>query len=251
MPRCQITFQRLPASVTDPASGAARWACPHCPDAEVYETVRDPDLTQYAALAYSACAADFGKPSDAQRPTLLLWGLRPECVLEPSDRRYDLYLQRGSDPYQARLQIGHEMFHRVASGGGLVCHWTHEMLACLVSVRLLRRHGSAAYAEQMEREYREQAQLLSVADMLRADPWTDAAYPPGFYGRAYAVGEALIQAVGWDRLRRLARCCRSPAGAPDVQDWIASLPTPALQEAARASLQTLDEAHGKRISRVE
>ena len=244
MPRCQRTFQRLPAAVTDPATGAARWVCPHCAEAEVYETVRDPDLAHYAQIAYSACAADFGNPPDAQRPTLLLWGLRPECVLEPIDRRYDLYLQRASDPYQARLQIGHEVFHRVASGGGLVCHWTHEMLACVVSVRLLRRHGGAEYADLMEREYLAQSEFLSLPEMIRASPWTDAVYPPGFYGRAYATGLALTQAVGWSHLRRLARCCLAASRTPDVAAWIARLPDAALQQAARAVLTPSADAQG-------
>jgi|GEM_PF-1898091 hypothetical protein len=222
MPRCQRTFERLPEGATSPGTGVRRWVCACCDPPEAYETLRDPDLLHYAGLAENACAADFGRPADASRPTLLLLGLRPECVLEPVDRRYDIYLARGSDPLQMRLQIGHEVFHRCCSQGR-VFHWTHEMLACLVSLRLLRRHGAADYAAREEARYREEARACPLAALLAADPWASAEYPPGYYGRACVVGLALSEAVGWDRLRRLARRL-TPAGVPDVAGWRDSLP---------------------------
>jgi hypothetical protein len=220
MPRCQRTFRRLGPGETLPGSGAARWTCPFCPDAEVYASVRDTDLLHYAHLAEASCRADFGDPSDAGRPTLLLFGLRPECVREPDDRRYDLYLQRDSDPYQLRLQIGHEMFHRVCSQGR-VFHWTHEMLACLVSVRLLRRHGMEDYAAQIEREYETQAERLSLTEMMRAD-LTAPPYPEGLYGRAYVTGRSLADAVGWPALCLLGRT-RNGTDIPDVAGWVRRL----------------------------
>ena len=221
MPRCQRTFRRLGPGAVVPGSGDGRWCCPYCEDAEAYATVGDADLLHYAALAETACQRDFGKPSDHQRPTLFLWGLRPECVLEPSDRRYEIYLQRGSDPFQTRLQIGHEIFHRTCSQGRIF-HWTHEMLACLVSVRLLRRHGGSDYAAVIEAEYALQAKQMSFAQMVAVD-LSQGPYPVGLYGRAYITGAALIEAVGWDRLRRLGRCLNS-RGAPDVAAWQARLP---------------------------
>jgi hypothetical protein len=232
MPRCQRTFRRLGPGETLPGSGAARWTCPFCPEAEVYEAVRDPDLLHYAHLAEASCRADFGDPTDAGRSTLLLFGLRPECVREPEDRRYDLYLQRGSDAFQLRLQIGHEMFHRVCSQGR-VFHWTHEMFACLVSVRLLRRHGSDAYAAQIEREYEAQAERLPLPAMQAAD-LSAPPYPEGLYGRAYVTGRALAEAVGWPPLCRLAHM-RKGTDIPDVAGWLKGLP-PAESEQAGAIL---------------
>ena len=233
MPRCQRTFYRLREGGRAAESGATRWVCPHCPDAEMYETVQGGDLQGYADLAYAFCADGFGPPRDAHRPTLLLLGLHPECAYEPEERRYDIYLQRGSDPWQQRLQIGHEMFHRTCSWGR-VFHWSHEMLACMVSVRLLHRHGLPEYARIIEQNWLRDADKLSLAAMQATDLWATSCYPPGFYGRAYAVGVALTEAVGWDRLRPLARrFC--PYGAPDVDGWLAGLP-PAVRARARAVL---------------
>lgn len=236
MPRCQRTFRRFSSAhaAAPDSSGSARWTCPYCPDAETYETVEASDLREYADLAFNACLRDFGSPPDSRRPFLLLRGLRPECVLEPDDRRYDIYLQSGSDPYQMRLQIGHEMFHRVAASNGLIFHWTHEMLACLVSVRLLRDCGYADYAKQMERQYLNDAAQMTFAQMTRADPWAEAAYPAGFYARAYAIGLDLLEITGWKSLCRLARCL-SPARRPDLEAWLARL-SPSTAHAARRAL---------------
>lgn len=237
MPRCQRTFRRLPD--TRPSGTGAEvgppgcWTCPHCPEArETYEVVRDPDLLQYARLAEDAACAEFGRPGDFARPVLLLYGLRPECVLEPGDRRYEIYLQRDSDPLQFRLQIGHEMFHRVCSQGRIF-HWTHEMLACLFSVRLLRRQGFTEYAAQMACQYRAEAEGFPLHGLCAADLWTMAVYPEGFYGRAYVTGCALEAAAGWPALCRLAR---APGGAaPNIAAWLAGLPAER-REAARDAL---------------
>lgn len=224
MPRCQRTFQRFSfVSQSDGGGiGIERWVCPYCPDSEIYELIHDADLLQYARLAETAAAQDFGRPGDASRNTVLLRGLRPECVFEPNDRRYDVYLQQGSDALQLRLQIGHEIFHRVCSQGG-VFHWTHEMLACLFSVRLLRLQGFEAYAAQTTEAYCREAEICPVQTLFTADLWRSSCYPPGFYGRAYVMGAALKAAVGWAALCRLARF-RGSQGVPDVTGWLDSLP---------------------------
>jgi hypothetical protein len=203
--------------------------CPYCPDAEVYTAIRDADLLQYARLAEAQAIQDFGRPGDASRNTFLIQGLRPECVFESGDRRYDIYLQQGSDALQLRLQIGHEIFHRICSQGGIF-HWTHEMLACLFSVRLLRQQGFEEYAAQTAREYRQEAENCLPETLFTADLWKMSCYPPGFYGRAYMTGAAMKAVVGWPTLCRLAR---SPLerGAPDVIRWLASLPDDARREA--------------------
>jgi hypothetical protein len=222
MPRCQRTFQRLgEASVSAERHGGARWVCPYCPEAETYETITEADLLSYVTLAEAACIQDFGPPQDRARPTVLLFGLRPECVLETVDRRYDLYVQHGSDPFQLRLQIGHEVFHRVCSRGRIF-HWTHEMLACMVSVRLLHRYGMQDYAGGAARRYADEAAALPVNAMLGLDLWSSPSHPPGFYGRAYTTGVALEQAVGWPALCRLARTL-DKNGNPDVPTWFSSL----------------------------
>lgn len=238
MPRCQRTFRRLPEGRTAPgAGGVPRWECACCPHSPAaYEAVRDPDLLSFAALAGAACVRDFGAPDDAARPSVLLLGLRPECVYEPDERRYDIYLAQGSGPWDLRLQIGHEVFHRTCSQGR-VFHWSHEMLACLVSVRLLRRLGGAGaeeYAAATDARYRAEADGLPLSELLAVDPFASADYPPGYYGRAYVTGLDLIDAAGWPALCRLARRLNR-ASEPDVAGWLSSLPTEA-EGAARAAL---------------
>jgi hypothetical protein len=179
--------------------------------------VAAPDLLQYTALALTSCCADFGKPEDASVPTVVLWGLTPECVFEPQERQYNLYLQQGSDGYQARLQIGHEIFHRVCSRGRIF-HWTHEMLACMFSVRLLRQSGANDYADQTEREYAAQAVLCSFEQMLSADLCRPP-YPPGLYGRAFVTGMDWQERYGWTALCRLPEF-RDPARLPDLPAWL-------------------------------
>ncbi len=202
-------------------AGTGTWTCPHCTDHETYSTVGDADLLAYGALARGVGTTDFGEPADAKRPEVLLWGARPECVYVPANRCYDIYLASGSDPWQARLQIGHEMFHRLA-GGGRIFHWTHEMLACLFSVRLLRQSGLGDYAGRVARQYAREAESYPLASLLCTDPWSDATYPPGYYGRAFVTGVALRDAAGYSALCRLARTL-DRVGVPDALAWRESL----------------------------
>lgn len=215
MPRCQNTFRYL-APV---AAAGGVYVCAHCDSGEIYRAVSEPDLLAFAGFALRTAAADFGEPADHRTPFLIWRGVRPECVYEPADRRYDLYLAADPDPWQARLQIGHEMFHRVA-GGARVFHWTHEMLACLFSVRLLRLCGFAEYAARTEAYFAEEGGALTQARFVGADPC--ASHDTAYYGRAFLTGRALQGAAGYAALCRLARTI-SPAGQPDVNGWLASL----------------------------
>ncbi|GAB4461830.1 MAG: hypothetical protein OHK0029_27710 [Armatimonadaceae bacterium] len=228
MPRCQRTFRRLDSSETTP-SDLQCWRCPYCPEQEIYQRILDPDLLTFARQAERFCTEHFGAPPDASFPTRLFTGLHPECVLEPRDHRYEIYLQNGSDPFQLRLQIGHEMFHRVCSQG-VVFHWTHEMLACLVSVKLLDRYGASEYAVQTVREYEQQADFLSLVSMVQVNLLTPP-YPPGFYGRAYITGRQLESTVGWEGLCRLARCLDTRR-MPDIALRLSSLEPKAAARAA-------------------
>ena len=223
MPRCQRTFRKLPAGKPLTRFGTMRWVCPHCADRETYETLSDGDLLRFAETALSSALNDFGPPDDAKRPILLLRGLFPECVRELSDKRYDIYLQTGSDSLQERLQIAHEIFHRVCSQGR-VFHWTHEMLACAFSVRVLETCGFGDYARSVCDYFNKQSAALSVLDMQTALLFAGvSAYPPGFYGRAFVTGQALNKIVGWPALCRLSRFNLTPTNpVPDVVGWSAA-----------------------------
>lgn len=216
MPRCQRTFRRLDSRGAD-RSGS--WVCPICKEQETYQKIYAPDLRQYAAAAEASCRDFFQIPEDGRRADLYL-GLFPECVFEPEGRRYDIYLQHDSDSYQLRLQIGHEIFHRVCSQG-TIYHWTHEMFACLFSVWFLGEAGFVEYKEQMDQRY-----ILEAADMslpaLTGVNFSVAPYPRGAYGRAYVTGKTLDAIVGREKLAQLVRCL-DRAGNPDPRQWINSL----------------------------
>ncbi len=217
MPRCQRTFRYL-----GDGQDSATWVCSHCGEQEAYIAIRDPDLLAYAAFAQRICGADFGEPSDADCPVFLWRGIRPECVYEPVDGCYEIYLKVNSDPLTTWLQLGHEIFHRVA-GEGRVFHWTHEMFACLISVRLLNQRGFTEYADLVTERYQAESRLCSFTQLVRADPWSGASYPDGYYGRAFVVGIELCQAVGYRALCLLARLLNH-AAVPDVPAWLESLP---------------------------
>lgn len=222
MPRCQRTFRYLLSSTVVPEAGGKQWTCPHCSEQEVYTSLRIPELLAYAAFAEKACLTHFGLPADHERPSAFWWGIRPECVYESNDRRYDIYLASDSDPWQARLQIGHELFHRIA-GEGQIFHWTHEMLACLISVRLLEQHGEKEYAAKVVAQYTQEAEYCSRNRLLEMDPWAEAVYPVGYYGQAFVMGMALQDAVGWGELCHLARAPVVATGQPDVNGWLNDL----------------------------
>jgi hypothetical protein len=215
MARCQRTY--FPLSGLGPV-----WECVHCPEQERYERVRDERVRAFAEQAHVGAIAEFGSPNDSHWPMHLILGLRPECFHAPG-QGYLLYVQRGSDALQLRLQLAHEIFHRVCSGG-IVFDWTHEMLACHFAVRLLRAGGLTSYADEQERAYRAEADHLPLAAMLRCD--LRRIYPPGLYGRAFVTGQELIDAVGWREVRALAR-------HEGLDEWRASLPR-SLQERLRA-----------------
>jgi len=233
MPRCQRTFRRLPDAPKFASAGeACGWVCPWCADdRETYEPVVDRALLDYARFSQVQGTHDFGAPPDASRPMSFFLGLWPECVYEPVERRYEIYLKHGSDELQLRLQIGHEVFHRLCSRGK-VFHWTHEMLACLQSVRLLEADGATAYADRMRRRYRDDAPRMSVADLLAIDLRLPAKHDPAtLYGRAFALGEELREAAGWPALCRLARV--GADGVPDVAGWLRSLDAATAASCAR------------------
>ena len=96
------------------------------------------------------------------------------------------------------------------------------MLACLTSVRLLRRFGEDEYADKMVRLYEAQSEELSLHEMMNVD-LTLPPYPPGLYGRAFMTGLALQEKTGWNLLRRLSRSLNK-RGEPDVSSWLSRLP---------------------------
>jgi len=156
--------------------------------------------------ALSKCASQFRRPF----PKVTLWmGVRPLTVPH-SDGTVDVYLEAGSDLHQLKLQSAHEAFHATFNGK---IHWTHEVLATHFSVRHLQWTGEMSYATSVKDYFATEACAVSTATILRGD-WPQ--FPKeAHFGRAYVLGQHLIRAATWNRLKDLA--------TTDVESWMKSL----------------------------
>jgi hypothetical protein len=164
------------------------------------------------------CRAEFNVPCDAL-PTLVWLGEVPETVFEAHLNRYNIYLARDSDRWQFMYSGSHEAFHRVCSGQ-VGYHWADEMFAVLFSLLYLTRINEVTHAARNRARHVELAENFSSREMFAG-----AGNPlsPEFYGRAYVVGQALVERVGWDTLKPLA-VMRTAEGNPDVDQWLDTLP---------------------------
>jgi len=111
------------------------------------------------------------------------------------------------------------VFHWACSGGDTF-HWTHEMLAVETALRAMREIGEHDYARRAVDGLVEEADALSLPTML-----TTPVVPgplPGLYGGAWMTGVYLREAVGWERLKLLAKSFDAD-GKPDVGGWVGSL----------------------------
>jgi hypothetical protein len=93
------------------------------------------------------------------------------------------------------------------------------MLAVLFSLRFLEQVDQHEHVERSRAFLREHGESYPVTKMLEVDPHSPG---DGFYGCTYLIGEALLQAVGWELLKPLATMRSS--GIPSIPDWLASLP---------------------------
>lgn len=147
-----------------------------------------------------------------------------------------IYLSQGADWHQARYQLGHEVTHAVLIPNHTAFEWVQEMFAEHVSIRALIELGEQAYAEvAISQRYQEAQEVtLTTEQMLAADLETSEL--EGIYPKTFMVGLELIEAVGWELLKPLARTFDA-RGKHDVQAWLASL-DPTKQEAARHVLES-------------
>ena len=105
---------------------------------------------------------------------------------------------------------------------------TATVLSLLFALQFLERMGETVYAERSRIWLTEEAAPCSLDEMLSLDA---VPYPPGLYGRAYVVGEALIAAIGWDALKPLA-LARDGDGMACVDTWLDSLASTDREKAA-------------------
>jgi hypothetical protein len=119
---------------------------------------------------------------------------------------------------QMVFQAAHEAAHLMCTPTH-VHHWTHEVVAVLVSLDVLSATGRTGYRDLVRHDLKAEADQLSVEQFVRVD---ELPYPPGFYGRAADFGLRLVSAVGPAGYASLAR--RFKDGKPDYWGWVDDLP---------------------------
>lgn len=202
--------------------------CVWCEDHETYERLGpEHEGWVHVQAAAAICRTEFAVPYDGRYVEVWL-GDHPETVFESHLDRYNVYLARDSDRWQLMYSGSHEAFHRVCSGGRNSPNWVDEMFAVLFSLGYLERIGEAAHADRNRAHLMRQATQHTFEEMT-ADPM-----PDGIYGRAYLVGQELIEATGWEALKTLA-ATRAADGQPDTGRWLDSL-APAARARAAAVL---------------
>src|SRR6266566_5292761 len=181
------------------------WACPGapfspgCPGGEIYAEVTKGRLRERClfAEALKRCSIEFGR--SASSPPRLWLGVRAQAIRN-FDGSIDIYLVTQSNDDQFRFQCAQEVFHAV--GGPEVIHWTHELLSIHFALQHLRAAGYGSYAAIVEGQLRSAASVISTSELLGWQGWPD--YPPAdVYGRAFVLGEQLIEATSWDDVKQL------------------------------------------------
>ena len=201
------------------ATDGQTWICPWCADHETYRRLGEGEPARVGVeAAIALCRFEFGVADDGLRTTVWL-GDHPECVHDMRLGGYNVYLSRGANALQHAYSGAHEAFHRVCTPNN-ARHWAHEMLAVLFSLRCLDSFGNFVGAQMNRVSLEQEAASCDLEQLLDlgAGP-----YPNGTYGRAYILGAALVDAIGWDLLKSLA-LARDEDGMPSVETWLDSLP---------------------------
>jgi hypothetical protein len=181
----------------------------------------DEDVKMFMAEQSRRTAEEFGQELGPSSPPLLEWGNRAEFRPVTADGIPRIFVKRRyADWWRIRYQIAHELFHWLCTPPGTF-HWTHELFAVEMAVRAMQELGEHDYVRRETERLAAEAELLSVSTML-VTPFGDVS-PAGLYGRAWVTGRALIDVIGWERLKSLARSFDED-GRPDVANWVRALP---------------------------
>jgi hypothetical protein len=188
--------------------------------------VEDPDLLEFAERRLRRTAEEFNLDREGWPSRFMLhWreGRPGRQIIPGNPTGCLIYLPEGADWHQAHYLLGHEITHAVLLPDHTAFEWVQEMFAQHVSIRALLELGEQAYAEiAITQLYQEadKAELTTEA-MLSADLETED--PPGIYPKSWEVGTELMEAIGWEKVRPLARVF-DDRGKHDVQAWLGSLP---------------------------
>ena len=161
-------------------------------------------------------------PTELGERTLprLEWGEQAEYRAGGADLEPTILVCRYEpDWWRIRYQIAHEAFHWLCTPPR-THHWAHELFAVEMAVRAMEELGEHDYAQRVTDGLSQDADRVSLRAMLTTS-FSDLE-GDGLYGRAWVTGRELTRAVGWERLKPLARSFNKE-GRPDVVAWIGSL----------------------------
>ena len=183
----------------------------------------DEDVKAFMAEQSRRTAQEFGQELGPSSPPLLEWGNRAEFRPVTADGLPRIFVKRRyADWWRIRYQIAHELFHWLCTPPGIF-HWTHELFAVEMAVRAMQELGEHDYVRRETKRLAAEAELLSLNAML-VTPFGDVPLA-GVYGRAWVTGRALMDAIGWEGLKPLARSY-DEHGKPDVAAWVRALERP-------------------------
>ncbi len=114
------------------------------------EVIEDAELLDFSNQAYNWCVTWFGTPDDELLPYEILRAPMNGCSRHRLVKLYSIYINKN---YKFQEQIlatlGHEVYHRVTMQKNSLRRivWVDEMVAFLISDRILMISGLAEYAE--------------------------------------------------------------------------------------------------------
>lgn len=195
------------------------WA-PECVGGELY--VRLDDRASYALISEAVAYA-------CQRLTAVmpnvpsLWaGEGPETIRLPGGD-LAVYVGRDTNAANRAFQVAHEVTHAALAPTDAqpIKHWSHEMLATLISVDFLHHQGRPDLAE-LQHQYL--TGLDRQATPARAMSYEGHQGEHVYYGPLYRLGRTLSAVVGWDEVVRRANYDgRGPSSREDWDDLIGNV----------------------------
>ena len=219
--RAATRLHEARAGAPHTTQAAFRSASGRSPRSKPRSAALDDEASAFLAEQGRRIAAEFGIDLAGRRLPLLDWGEHPEYrAVTPDGNPRILVSRHGPDWWRIRYQIAHEAFHWLCTPPRTF-HWAHELFAVEMAVRAMQELGEHGYAQTVTDELSQEAERLPVGVMLTT-PLQKGSLD-GLYGRAWVTGRELSAAVGWERLKPLARSF-DETGRPDVAAWVRALP---------------------------
>ncbi len=112
--------------------------------------IQDPHLLDFSKQAYNWCVTWFGIPVDELWEYEILIASMSGCSRQKLFKYYTIYIDKRNKSIEQKMAIiAHEVYHRVTIPKNSLRRivWVDEMVAFLVSDRILMMSGLEQYAE--------------------------------------------------------------------------------------------------------